>query len=268
MLPWPERESLNIYAYSDLFAGMKFPQGVVMASRGCPYNCNFCDWIHNYYNDHKYRVRDIEDVIAEVKYITEKFGFLSYYFDDDSFNIGNERIYKLCDGIIKAGINLPWGAMCRADTSSREVFEKMKEAGLVSVKFGVESGNQEIVNKMGKNLSLLDVENAVNICKELGILTHLTFTLGVLGETKETMKETMDFALKLNPDTIQFSICTFFPGTPAYKQALAKDLIKSQEWHYYDGNATAITNYEHLKTEDIELSVKNAYELFRKNKLC
>jgi radical SAM superfamily enzyme YgiQ (UPF0313 family) len=265
-LPWPERESLPIYNYQDLFAGMRFPMANLMASRGCPYDCDFCVWVQAHYNDHRYRIRDVNDVAREAKWLCEKFGMKALFFDDDTFNIGRRRIEQLCEAFRSEGITVPWAIMGRADGSPRDVLEKMKEAGLVSVKFGVESGNQDLVLGLGKRLLLDSVREAVNNCKDVGILVHLTFTLGVSGETAESLEQTIRFALELDPDSIQFSINTPFPGTPAFTRAEASNLIRIEEWQAFDGSHSAVVDYENVTREQLQSALERAYLLFNNQK--
>jgi anaerobic magnesium-protoporphyrin IX monomethyl ester cyclase len=261
-LPWPERESLPIYNYQDLFAGMEFPMASLMASRGCPYACDFCVWIHSYYNDHRYRVRDPQDVAQEARWLVETFGMRSLYFDDDTFNIGRRRIQALCQAWADAGVQVKWGLMGRADGSDLNTLAMMRQAGLVSVKFGVESGNQDLVNNLGKQLDLSDVSRAVKACRELGIFVHLTFTLGVTGETAETLEQTFAYARELQPDSIQFSINTPFPGTPAYRSAERKGLLRTQRWHQFDGANTAVADHENLDRDQLQAALERAYREF------
>jgi radical SAM superfamily enzyme YgiQ (UPF0313 family) len=118
--------------------------------------------------------------------------------------------------------------MARADTSDEETFKIMKDAGLYAVKFGVESGVQEIVNNCGKLLNLQKVIENVRLLKELNIKVHLTFTLGLPGETKETIKQTLKFLKKVKPDSDQFLIVTLFPGNQYYDILDSKGYILSK----------------------------------------
>ncbi|MBF0329842.1 MAG: glycosyltransferase [Nitrospirae bacterium] len=266
-LPWPERLTVPIYKYNDLFAGMAYPSLQVHGSRGCPYKCVFCVWPQILYGNGSYRPRLPEKIADEIEYCVTTFGFKSFYFDDDTFNIGKERILKLCQEFVKRGITAPWGAMARADTADYEMLSAMKQAGMVGIKFGVESGVQELVNSASKNLDLEKVEKAMQWCKELGIKTHLTFTFGLPGETEETIDKTIEFAKRLNPDTIQFSITTPFPGTKYYKKLKDEGHLITEEWEKYDGGLHTVIKSDNLTKECLEKAVISANNEFWKFKM-
>ncbi len=261
-LPRPERLLVPIYKYNDLFAGMKYPNLQVHASRGCPFGCIYCVWPQVLYGGKKYRVRDPKKVVDELEAMVREYGFRSIYFDDDTFNIGKKRMLELCEEMVRRGLNIPWGAMARADTSDYETLASMKRAGLVGIKFGVESGVQELVDMAGKGLDLRTVRDAVRWCRELGIKTHLTFTFGLPGETRETIRKTIDFAKEMNPDTIQFSITTPFPGTEYYRMLKERGNLLTEEWDKFDGGLHTVIRTDSLGREDLEDAVKLANRKF------
>ena len=271
-LPYPERLTLPIYNYEDLFAGMVFPSLQIHASRGCPYGCIYCVWPQVLYNSSRYRTRDPIKVVDEIEKMIQDYGYRSFYFDDDTFNIGKQRILTLCAEIKKRGLNkIPWSVMARADTSDFETLKAMQDAGLNSIKFGVESGVQELVDACGKGLDLKKVEQAVQWCKQLGLQFHLTFTFGLPGETKETIEKTIQYAMKLAPDTCQFSLTTPFPGTKHFELAKNKGLLLTQNWDRYDGNRYTVMRGENLSQEELEQAVKEAYrrwEEFDRKRKC
>jgi len=257
-LPWPARLSLPMYNYNDQFAGMPYPNVQVMASRGCPFQCIFCVWPQILYGGTKYRTRSPKDVVDEIGWLIDYHGFEAFYFDDDTFNIGKKRILEICDEIKKRGINVPWAVMARADTSDHETLKAMADAGLFAIKFGVESGVQELVDNCGKKLDLSKVREAVEICKQLGIQTHLTFTFGLPGETKETIQKTIDFAIELDSDSAQFSLTTPFPGTKYFDMLDEKGLLCSKNWADYDGALSAVIQSENLTIEELEAALEEA----------
>ncbi len=245
-MPWPLRSQLPMLNYNDSFSGLPSPNVQVWASRGCPFGCVFCNWPSTMYGGKNYRTRNPVDVANEVEWLVKTYGFKAFYFDDDTFNIGKERITALCAEIKGKNLGVPWAAMARADTSDLETLKAMREAGLYAVKFGVESGCQDIVDRSGKGLNLEKVRENVRNAKRLGIKTHLTFTFGLPGETEGTIRETVKFAKALDPDSAQFSIVTPFPGTPYFKELDEKGLIVSRNWDDYDGANRAVIRTENL----------------------
>lgn len=258
ILPLPERLTLPIYKYNDLFAGMEFPSAQIHASRGCPYGCIYCIWPQVLYGNKKYRVRNVKAVMDEVEMLVKEYGFKSIYFDDDTFNIGKSRILEICDEFKTRNLNVPWGAMARADTSDFETLKAMKQSGMVGIKFGVESGDQDLVDAAEKSLNLTKVKQAVQWCKDLGLKVHLTFTFGLPGETNHTIDKTIQFAKECNPDSIQFSITTPFPGTKYFKMLKEADNILTYNWEMYDGAVHTVIKGDNLSKEELEEAVCKA----------
>ena len=269
-LPYPERLTLPVYNYEDLFAGMEFPSLQIHASRGCPYGCIYCVWPQVLYQSRSYRTRDPVKVVDEIEEMVNFYGYRSFYFDDDTFNIGKVRILKICEEIKKRGLNkIPWAVMARADTSDFETLKAMKDAGLISIKFGVESASQQLIDACGKGLDLRKVEQTVKWCKELGIQFHLTFTFGLPGETKETIEKTIQYAMELAPDTCQFSLTTPFPGTKYFEIIKKKGLLLTEEWDKFDGARFTVIRGENLTKSELEQAVADAcrrWKEFKKKK--
>lgn len=258
--PWPLRESLPMHRYNDTPGDMPLPSVQMLASRGCPYKCKFCLWPQVMYQSNQYRTRDVKDVVDEMEYLVKQLHFKSIYFDDDTFNCGKERLLCLCDEIKRRSLSVPWGIMARADLMDEEILMKMRNAGLYAVKYGVESSNQELVDNASKNMNLKKTEEVIRLTKMLGIKTHLTFTFGLPGETKESIYETIDLALTLDPTTIQFSIATPFPGTSFYKEMKEKGCIVSEDLTEYDGNNKSVIGYSEVTDKDLEQAIKLAYK--------
>jgi len=258
--PWPARQHLPMLNYHDNPTGMPEPTLQMWASRGCPFQCIFCVWPQIMYGGSKYRMRDAKDVVKEIKHCVEEYRMKSIYFDDDTFNIGRNRMFEFCDEFIKEGLNqIPWSIMARADTIDPKIWTRMREAGLQALKFGVESGNQQVIKNSGKRLDLDRVRQSVRITRDLGIKSHLTFMFGLPGETKETVIETIEFAKELNPDSLQFSIATPFPGSSYYNDLDQKGYILSKNWNDYDGNSTAVIKTDSMSNANLEEALQYAH---------
>ncbi len=258
-LPWPAREQLPMMNYYDLPGGIPEPSLQMWSSRGCPFKCIFCAWPQIMYGNNQYRTRDPVDVVDEIEAMVKQYGFRSFYFDDDTFNIGKKRLLTLCEELKRRDLKLPWAAMARADTSDRETLEAMKSAGLKGIKYGVESGSQELVDAADKSLDLEKVEEAVRYTRELGIHQHLTFSFGLPGETWETVRKTINFAKRLNPETVQFSIMTPFPGSTFYQMLEEDGKLLTQDWSKYDGCNESVLRTNALTGRDLEKALRMAY---------
>jgi len=259
-LPWPLRQGLPMDRYNDTPGDMPVPSAQMLASRGCPYKCKFCLWPQVMYQSNAYRSRSVVDVVDEMEYLVKKMNFKSIYFDDDTFNCGKDRMLKLCAEIKKRNLNIPWAIMARADLMTEEILEQMRSAGLFAIKYGVESAKQELLDNIGKGMELEKTEKIIRFTKMLEIRTHLTFTFGLPGETKESIFKTIDLALKLDPTTVQFSIATPFPGTSFYNELKEKGYIVSENWAEYDGNHKSVIKSNNVSKNDLEGAIRSAYK--------
>ncbi len=263
-LPWPARDQLPMLKYRDVSLGLPLPSLQMWASRGCPYKCNFCAWPQLMYASSRYRVREPARVVDEMNAVIEQYGYRSVYFDDDTFNIGKRRILRLCEELRARGPAVPWGIMARGDTSDEETFEAMATAGLEAVKIGVESAVQELVDRCGKGLDLAMVKESIRICKRLGLRVHLTFTFGLPGETWETAHRTIQFALEQEPDSVQFSIVTPFPGSAYYQELERQGMLVSRDWALYDGYKRAVIRTKSMEATELEEVLGEAQAAWRK----
>jgi hypothetical protein len=187
-------------------------------------------------------------------------GFKSVYFDDDTFNCGKTRMLEFCSQIRMRKLEkIPWAIMARPDLMDEEILRNMKDAGLYAIKYGVESATQGLLDNINKGMDLKKTEEMIRLTESLGIKTHLTFTFGLPGETKESIRKTIDFAVNLDPNSVQFSITTPFPGTEFYNEMKKKGYILSHEWSEYDGNYKSVICSEHLSKKDLESAIRCAY---------
>lgn len=251
-LPWPERGSLPIYNYNDGFCGLPEPNVQMMASRGCPYKCIFCLWPQVMYGNDLYRKRNPVDVIDEMEWLIDRYNFKAVYFDDDVFNVDRNFCENICDEINKRDINVPWAIMARADLMSKSLLENFADSGLYAIKYGVESGDQKVLDFCRKDMSLEKALRSIKITKALGIKVHLTFCLGLPGESKESIKKTIEFIEWAKPDSMQFSFATPFPGTTFFDYTKDKNWIKAREWSGFDGNYRCVSRTQELSAEDLE----------------
>ena len=174
------------------------PQAQVWTSRGCVYACRFCSWPSTMTNNDpdgtgKRTVRhySAEYMEAFLTKLVKDHGIRSFYLDDDTMNLGNKHVERMC--AVLRSIGKPWAAMCRADSSTKETWKLMRDSGCYGVKLGFESGNQELVDTViNKGLNLKEARDTVIFLRSLGMTVHGTFTYGHPGETKAQMMETKD----------------------------------------------------------------------------
>ncbi len=251
-LPWPAYRHFPMTRYKDYFCGISGLMVNMVASRGCPHRCSFCLWPEVMYGGHAYRVRDPRDVADEMAHLVAAYGFTTVYFDDDTFNIGKKRVLALAEEIRRREIGVDLAVMARADSMDEEMLDALRAAGLVAIKYGVESASPAILARCGKGLDLDVAKRVIRHTQTLGVKTHLTFTLGLPGETGQTMEDSLRLALALDPDSLQVSLATPFPGTPFYEFAAAKGFLEADRSELFDGSNRATVRTEALTRKDLE----------------
>jgi len=193
--------------------GKRNPSMALITSRGCPYHCIYCS---KPIFGNKFRSQSPERTLDEIEYLVRYFNIREITFYDDSFTLDKNRIFKLCNGITKRGIDIVWSCETRVNLVDENLLGAMKKAGCYLIAYGIESGNQEILDTLRKGVTLDQISTAVTLTRKAGILTTGYFMLGSPGETMETIRDTIDFAKKLPLDFAQFSVLIPFPGTDVY----------------------------------------------------
>ena len=228
-LPFPARHLLPMSQYfavvkeTPLRGEVSKPWTLVVTSRGCPYKCVFCT--HHVVWGRKWRGRSPENVVDELEKIISAYGVQQVDFLDDNMTLDRVRMERICDLIVERGLRFEWFTPngVRADTLDENLLRKMKRSGCKKIRVAPESGVQRVVDQIiGKNLDLKSVEHAVALCKKVGIKVGCFFVIGLIGETKEDIKATINFAYKLRQlgaDSFVFSIATPVYGTKLYEQA-------------------------------------------------
>ncbi len=229
-LPWPDRDLVPAGRY---IVGLRTqdPCFMVMGSRGCPFRCSFCLWVPVMFRG-KVRFREVGKVVDEIQDLQRRYAAREVFFHDDTVNITVGRVEEICNEILRRGVRIGWMANFRPDRTTPGLFRLMKRAGCTKILVGVESGSQRLLDEsIGKEITLREVEDTIRWARQAGIRVHCTYALGAPGETRETLKETLEFIKKTDPDDIQVSLMTPFPGTPLYEK------VKGQaaDWREFDG---------------------------------
>jgi anaerobic magnesium-protoporphyrin IX monomethyl ester cyclase len=251
-LPWPLRDAAVIHSYNDGFAGLPVPNVQMSSSRGCPFRCTFCLWPQTLYRGRAYRKRDPVKVVDEMEYLIRTYGFKAVYFDDDTFNADRRHVTGICAEIKKRRLVTSWGAMARADLMDARLLDALAGAGMFAVKYGIESVNAKILKACKKGMNTRRIKETIRYTKKSGIKVHLTFCIGLPGETAATIRENMDFIREVQPDSFQLSLATPFPGTGYYDLLAKNGGLLSKEWDDYDGNKTCIVRTDALSAAELE----------------
>lgn len=221
------------------FAAAAYPEIQIFTGRGCPAHCTFCVYPQTMHG-HKYRLRSAENVVEEFQYIADNFPDVKeVVIEDDTFTIHKGRVLEICDLLIERGLNKRLRWLCNARVNlDYETMVAMKKAGCHLVIPGIESGSQEILNNIRKGTTLEQVEAYMKNARRAGIMVHACYMVGNKGETKETMRETFEMAMRLNADTAQFYPLLPFPGTEAYRWASENGYIKGGYSDYVKEDGT------------------------------
>ena len=271
-LPFPARHLFpnNVNAdptgYWDGFCQYK-PAIQMHSSRGCPFRCNFCLWNQVMYRNKKYRVFSAKRVVDEMEDVVKRYGAREIYFDDDTFTANKNHVSDICREITKRELKIHWSVMGDAILTTKEMVNAMADAGCIGMKFGVESGNREILRYVGKPINFAKLKEFTNWCAKRRVKTHAAFTFGLSGETRETMGSTLNLAKSLDVDSVQFSITTPFPGTRYYDELEEKGLLNFNSWEEFDGSSSSVVSLENVSTKEVEDMYNNASSLWLKHKL-
>jgi hopanoid biosynthesis associated radical SAM protein HpnJ len=222
-LPWVTKtyqRDLDITRYNVPF--LLHPFVALYTSRGCPAMCTFCLWPQTH-SGHRWRLRSADDVANEMRFAREAFPQVKeFFFDDDTFNYRRERTVELCRKLKPLG--LTWSCTSRV-TTDYETLKAMREAGCRLLIVGYESGDQQILKNIKKGATLEMAQRFTANCKKLGLVVHGDFIIGLPGETAQSIRRTIDFAKRLDTETIQVSIAHPYPGTEFYEYAKKNELL-------------------------------------------
>ena len=244
----------------DYFIGyLKYPYMSLYSGRGCRSKCSFCLWPQTI-GGNVYRTRSAAKVIEELALMQRTFPQVQeFFFDDDTFTDDHPRAEEIARGLGKLGMT--WSCNAKPNVPF-ETLKVLKENGLRLLLVGYESGVQDILNNIKKGTRLDKIRQFNADCHKLGIAIHGTFIVGLPGETRETIKQTIAFAKEINPHTIQVSLAAPYPGTALYQQATENGWLKAGNLIQDNGLQIAALSYPHLSSEEIFESLAVFYKAF------
>ena len=257
-------------AIEKYFIGyLQHPYISLYTGRGCKSRCTFCLWPQTV-GGHRYRTRSVGHVIEEIAWAQKAFPQVKeFFFDDDTFTDDLPRTEAIARELGKLGVT--WSCNAKANVP-RATLAVMRDNGLRLLLVGYESGNQQILFNIKKGMRIEFARRFTKDCHELGITIHGTFILGLPGETRETIEETIRFATEINPHTIQVSLAAPYPGTYLYRQALDNGWLDRANADLVDAQGVQIAplHYPHLSHTEIFDSVETFYRrfYFRSNKIA
>ena len=257
-LPWVTKvykRDLDIERYNVPF--LLHPYLAFYTERGCPALCTFCLWPQTL-SGHRWRTRSADDVAGEVRWTLDNYpGLKEIFFDDDTFNIRKSRVIELCEKL--KPLNFTWSCTSRV-TVDYETLKAMKDAGCRLLIVGYESGDPQILKNIKKGATVEQAERFTKDCKKLGLIIHGDYIIGLPGETRESIRRTMEFAKRMDTETIQVSIAHPYPGTEFYDYVRENNLITLDSMTDETGHQLPNIKYGELDEAEILDWVEKFYD--------
>lgn len=256
-LPFPSRELILTQKYKHPLSQKPFT--LLSISRGCSYNCSFCNASH--YHGLKFRKREIASIIKEIKECVDIYKIDTFLFWGESFSLDSKYAHELLDAIIESDLNISWSTRSMIDKIDKILLNKMKKAGCVSISIGIESINQNTLDSVNKKIQVDTFKDILSLIRDSGIISVGHFIFGLPYDNKNTISQTIKFALKSNLDFAQFYCATPYPETPFHKLAKEKKWIESFDYSNYH-LANSVIHNDELSSRDIKRLRKKAYLRF------
>lgn len=250
-LPTPCFDGFPISTYTYFPAIKEKPFLVLQASRGCPYTCGYyCPYAAN--QGSRYRVRSVANLAKDFESLVHRYNVKGVQFRDPTFGINRQQVEELCRLLVERKIGVKWGIETRTDLLDEELLNIMFDAGLRNINIGVETSDHDVAQANRRKLTESKHQEAIILyCKKKGIKVSAFYILGLKNDTEETIRRTIDYALKLNTNVAQFTISTPYPGTDYYDE-LRKEgkLLIDEDLEKCDGNRV-IFKHDHLTEEEL-----------------
>ena len=248
-LPPVDYDDLNLEHYTLPFTREKV--AMIETSRGCPGRCTFC--IGKEYYSQKFRFRDPKMIADEIEELIEKYDIHNFLFWADTWMLGLEKAGELCDEIIKRGLKIGFLCNGRVDAAPLWLYKKMKKAGCLVVALGVESCDQEVLNRIKKGVTVEQIRQAIANANEAGVRVSAHVIVGMPGETWESVKRTTKRLIDFNPTYINVYNPVPYPGTELFKEAKQKEWIETNDFNLYE-ELHAVMRNDDMTTEDMHLA--------------
>lgn len=255
-LPMPAYDKLPMHLYRPTSGTFKrLPTASMITSRGCPFNCIYCS---KAIFGKTYRSRSVTKVLEEMEYLINKYGIREITFQDDVFTMDMNRTEKICDMIIAKKLDITWSCSTRINLISENLLKKMAKAGCVSIEYGIESGDTNVLQFMRKGITIEDAKNVIKMTRKADIETRASYIIGMPLDNRETIKKTIQVSRELDSDFIIFNIAIPFPGTELY------DIVKREGRLLYDKKELYIrTDGAHVMIKLDDLTERDIFELYK-----
>lgn len=253
----PDRTVFDNFAYRKRWIESSGINSMsVIGSRGCPFHCIFCD--HSV-TGYKIRYRDVKNIADEMIFLQNKYHPDDIFFYDDLFTINEKRVNSLCSLLKKGSTPITWSAQGRVDCVTEKMLEEMLSAGCTEVMFGVESGSDNILKYFRKGFTREQIIKAFDLCHKVGIKAGAYFIIGVPGETRNDILQTISLVERIKPSLLNISYLTPFPATELYK--ITKQWVMNENYESWDDFQTTVYNCSfEIRPEESEQLILDAYQ--------
>jgi radical SAM superfamily enzyme YgiQ (UPF0313 family) len=239
------------------FTGEKFL--LFAPSRGCPYLCTFCT--ASVYYGKKVRKRSPKKVVDELEWVISEHGVRNFLAWSETFTVNRQYVLDIAGELISRNLDIRWVCNSRVDTVDRELLDTLRRAGCWMMSYGIESASQGILDRAGKKTTPQQAERAVEMARDARLEVTGHFILGLPGETKESIKDTIKFARDLDLDFAQFYCAVPFPGSQLFAEAQKNKWINTNDWARFEQHSSAL-NTKNLKAEEVMAFRREAYRRF------
>lgn len=260
LLPFPARHLVDNRRYRNLYNGRV--QAVIKVGRGCPHNCFFC--LASAVSGTEVRLRSYKNIIEEIRICIVRYKIRDFLFFADTFNLDKSWVMQLCRAISDSGLRFNWITNARVDGIDLEIAKAMRQAGCKLISVGIESGNEAILRKIGKSITIKEIKKAFQILKRMGLKTLAYYIIGFPWDTQQTVEDTIRLSLELNSDFAIFYVAVAFPGTRFFDYAQENGLfeVSDRDEFYKDVYCYPTVKSHYLSKDEIYGLYKEAIRRF------
>ncbi len=255
--PFPAYHLVNFDHYFPAMGSYRnLPAINMLMTRGCPGRCHFCNSARTVL-----RNRSPEKVVAQIKLLHQHYGIRQIQFYDDTFTVNKKQVMEFCQLLAAENLGVTWTAYVRGDCFSAEMAAAMKKAGCHQVLIGIETGSATLAATIGKPIDSARYHDTIRLAHQAGLEVRGSFIIGNMGETGQTMEETLDFAIGLDINLFQLSILTPYPGTQLYNDVAEKGWLDDSDWYSY-GQGKVLINQPQITAKEIYDFERHAFRKF------
>jgi len=260
-LPAPDFDAFPIDNYSYFPAIKEKPFLVLQASKGCPYSCSYyC--AYGMIQGHVYRIRSAKKLVEDIQHLVNDYHIKGIQFRDPTFGLDRKQVIRFCDLLISRNIKIKFGIETRLDLLDKDLLALMFKAGLRSINVGIETLDENIAKMNKRNLVRINhQEEIIDFCKKIGIKISAFYLFGLKGDTKESIKKTIEYAIKLNTNIAQFVISCPYPGSKYYEELKSKNLIIENDFEKFN-SMDVVFKHDNLTKEQIMILKDYAFRRY------